>query len=31
MRDVDQLPQKYIDDPESYFDMLTENYILTAI
>jgi hypothetical protein len=30
MRDVDQLPQKYIDDPESYFDMLTENYILTA-
>lgn len=30
MRDVDQLPQKYVDDPESYFDMLAENYILTT-
>ena len=29
MRDVDQLPQKYV-DPESYFDMLAENYILTT-
>ncbi len=30
MRDVDQLPQNYIDNPESYFDMLAENYILTS-